>query len=137
PAKLEEEAKRSFQEMREDQGRFIYDKDGFVYPFSDGERRVKWSSIERLTGYKRDLMTTDEIWMDVTFDGLFVTFSEDTPGWYIFQEKLRAALPGVSPNWEFDIMFPAFATNFTVLYERGDRKIPAATNFHAWFEDIE
>jgi len=137
PVKLEADAKKSFQEMREDPGKFIYDEDGFAYLFSDGERKIKWSSIERLEGYKLDLMTTDEICMRLTFDGLVVTFSEETPGWYIFQEKLHAALPEVSSNWEFDITFPAFATNFTILYERGDRKMPAATNFHAWFEEIE
>jgi len=137
PAKLEADAKKSFQEMKEDQGRFIYDEDGFVYPFSDGERKVKWSSIERLEGYKQDLMTADQICMDITFEGSHVTFSEETPGWYIFQEKLHAALPGVSSSWEYDVMFPAFANNFTVLYEREDRKMPAATNFHALFKNIK
>jgi hypothetical protein len=118
PARLEADAKKSFQEMMEDPGRFIYEEDGFSYPFADGEGKIRWSSIERLEGYKRDLMTTDLICMDVTFDGSVVTFSEETPGWYIFQERLRAALPEVSPTWEFDITFPAFGTNFTVLYER-------------------
>jgi hypothetical protein len=118
PAKLEADARKTYHEMIVDPGRFVYEDGGFIYPFADGEVKVKWSSIEKLEGYKQDMRTTDMICMDITFEGLVVTFSEETPGWHIFQEKLRAALPEVSASWEFDIMFPAFATNFTVLYER-------------------
>ena len=31
-------------------------------------------------------------------------------------------------------MLPAFATNFTVLYEREDRMMPESTNFYAWLD---
>jgi hypothetical protein len=128
PAKLQADARRSFEEMMKDQGRFVYDENGFIYPFADGTAKIKWTSIERLEGYKRDFLTMDMICMDITFDGSVVTFSEETPGWYIFQEKLRAALPEVSKNWEFDISFPALATNFTVLYERKDGNLLEGKN---------
>lgn len=34
-------------------------------------------------------------------------------------EILNSAFPSINENWYFEVMQPAFETNFTILYERG------------------
>jgi hypothetical protein len=120
------------QALQADKGAFEYEDDGFRYPFKEYNEKIAWVDIERITGYKKDLMTTDEICMD-DFEGEWkVTFSASLPGWYYLLTKLKSAFPAIPDDWDGQVMWPAFATNFTVLYERGDRVMPESTNFYAW-----
>jgi hypothetical protein len=82
-------------------------------------------------------MTVDDICMDVTWNGWKATFSEEMPGWKELQKKVSEIFPDVTADWERKIMRTPFATTYTVLYEREDRKMPAAANFQAWFENID
>jgi hypothetical protein len=104
---------------------FTFEEDGFVYPFKSGRAKIKWAEIERLEGYKRDRMTVDDICMDVTWGGRNATFSEEMPGWKKLQKEISKIFPEVPANWERKIRRTPFATTYTVLYEREDRKTPA------------
>lgn len=117
-------------------GLFVFEADGFVYPFKSGSAKIKWVEIERLEGYKKDLWTVDEISMDITWNGWKATFTEGMPGWAELQKKIKEVLPAVPSNWESTVMLPPFAGNYVVLYEREDRKMPGKTNFHASFKNI-
>lgn len=107
-----------------------------MYPLQLGRAKIKWAEIERLEGYKRDRMTVDDICMDVTWDGWKATFSEEMPGWKELQKEIRKIFPEVPADWERSILRTPFATTYTILYEREDRKMPEGTNFHAAFENI-
>ena len=120
------EAQRSvnFQQQLLDLGGFVYEEDGFTYQFKDGVEKIKWTAIERLEAYKVDLMTTDEIRMNIVYGEYQFTITEETPGWYQFVERTKAVFPIIPKDWDAVITKPAFATNFMVLYERGDRSMP-------------
>jgi hypothetical protein len=113
-----------WQRLQEDLGEFVYEEDGFSYPFKEHAGKLPWSEIERIVAYKLDQMTTDEICLDISTNGWKITYSESVPGWYQFVAKLKQAFPAIPDNWDGQIMQPPFATNYTVLYEREERRMP-------------
>ncbi len=111
-----------FDKLFNDLGLFVYDSDGFIFSFRDGPQKIKWADIERLAAYKVDLLTVDEIRMDIAWKDRQFTISEETPGWFQFVLKTKAVFPVIPQEWDFTIIHPAFATNYTVIYERSEFK---------------
>jgi hypothetical protein len=101
-----------------DTGRFVFEPDGFYYPFKKHVEKLNYVDIDRIVAYKLDLFTTDEICMDIFSGDWIITFSESLSGWHRLLENLSAAFPTIPENWDNQIMFPAFATNYTILFER-------------------
>jgi len=132
PEPLSEEAKQRWHRLEVDPGKFVYQEDGFTYPFNDGVTKIKWTDIERISAYKADRFTYDEICMEITSGGLTWTLNEDTPGWYQLLKRLADVFPSIPKEWDWDIVQPAFATNYIILYEREDRMLPESTNFYCF-----
>lgn len=133
---VSDERKKRFEIKFNDLGQFIYEEDGFILQFKSERQKIKWTDIERLIAYKADLLTTDEICIDIVFNNFQVTITEETPGWYQFIEKTKLVFPGISKNWDSEIVYPAFVTNLTILYQRADREMPGENNFYASFKNI-
>ena len=114
------EAERALrrEQKRQDPGAFTYEEDGFFYAFITETRKINWSAIERIVAYKQDLITEDQICLDITYEDWVTTFTEETPGWYIFLRKIKEQFPGIPDNWNDALLQPPFTTNLTVLYER-------------------
>ena len=114
------EAERAMrrEQKRHDPGAFTYEEDGFFYAFMTETRKISWASIEKIVAYKQDLITVDEICIDIIYDNWVTTFTEETPGWYVFLEKIKMVFPGIPPDWSDAIMRPPFDTKLMVLYER-------------------
>lgn len=97
--------------------------DGFEIVEAEGERHtVRWARVTRVATYKRDHFTTDEIIITFEVVDLPGTRFQASEEWAGFPD-LRAAMErrlGISPAWFGDVMKPAFAENFRVLYERHD-----------------
>ena len=108
----------NMEERLSETGNFTYHEDGFEYLFKDGPIKIKWSDISSLTGYKIDLFTTDEICLDIVWQGYQMTITEETPGWYQFVERTKAIFPDIPKDWDINIIHPAFAENRTVIYQR-------------------
>ena len=132
PKSPPEDPNQRWQRLQEDKGKFIYEDDGLIYPFSDGIQKIKWAEIERIAGYKTDLMTTDEIRMDIQWKGQTWTLTEETPGWYQLLKRLHDTFPSIPEDWEGAIIQPPFATNYTILYEREDCVLPESNNFYCF-----
>jgi hypothetical protein len=115
----EADSPMDLDKLREDMGGFIFEADGFRYPFKEGLDKFNWSEVERIVAYKLDRMTTDEICLDLVANDWQATYTEMTPGWYQFLEKLESVFPTIPPDWDAKIALPPFATNYTVLWERG------------------
>ena len=81
--------------------------------------KYNWDGVEMIVAYKVDLLTTDEICLDIFYGNLQITFTEETPGWYLFIKKLGSVFPSIPSCWDAVIAQPAFAENRTVLYRRG------------------
>jgi hypothetical protein len=120
PQKLKRERDliKPFKGNYNDMGIFTFNTEGFTITLKDGTHAIQWHNVEKLTGYKIDLMEFDEICLNiVTNDGSF-TISEDTPGWYQFLEKTKVVFPVIDKHWDATIVYPSFATNLTILYEK-------------------
>ena len=133
---VSDEEQKRFDIKFNDLGKFIYEDDGFIFPFKSERQKFKWTDIERLIAYKLDLMTTDEMCLDIVYNNWQTTITEETPGWYQFIEKTKLAFPNIPKNWDSEIVYPAFAKNLTILYQRADREIPDENNFYASFSNI-
>jgi hypothetical protein len=107
-----------FDKLYNDEGLFLYVADGFIFSLKDGPEKIKWTDIERLAAYKLDLITVDEIRMDITWNNRQFTISEETPGWFQFVLKTKAVFPAIPQEWDISIIHPAFERNYTVLYEK-------------------
>lgn len=81
---------------------------------------LRLESIDAVTFYKRDEITTDLICCDVGVEGKIWTFHEELPGWPLLIEHL-GKLPGFNQDWYGEVVKPAFAPSITPAY----RKAPA------------
>lgn len=99
-------------------GIFEYLEDGFIIDLKNGKRKICWKDIESLEGYKRDLMTIDQICLDIVLKETIITISEDTEGFGPFIEELKKQFPSIDKDWDWKITQTPFATNLTVLFKR-------------------
>lgn len=110
------------KKQQEDLGFFLYDETGFKYDDQNKVMYHKWADIKSIFGYKEDRYTTDKICVDLfTSDGFCIKLTEDTPGWYQFNKKLTENFLTISNNWEGDIIYPAFKSNLTLLFDKAGR----------------
>jgi hypothetical protein len=137
PSQISDESKKRFDIKFNDLGKFTYEADGFIFEFKSGQQKIKWTDIERLIAYKQDLLTTDEICLDIVYNNWQTTITEETPGWYQFIEKTKIIFSTIPKNWDSEIVHPAFATNLSILYQRADREIPDENNFYASFTNTD
>jgi hypothetical protein len=97
-------------------GAFEYTDNGFTYTRGDFVKTLKWSDITQLNVYKADLMTIDEIRMQIVYGDLSFEISEEVPGWYQFVARTKKIFPSIPSSWEYEITQPPFATNFRTIY---------------------
>ncbi|TDE08307.1 hypothetical protein [Dyadobacter psychrotolerans] len=113
------------QRSSDDFGAFIYNDHGFALRSETGSlTEYKWAGIISIFGYKVDLVTTDEISMDIfTNDNSCLTLNETLPGWNQFNDQLRKNIGLISDNWVLQISAPAFETKLTLLFDRKCRNL--------------
>lgn len=116
----EEIRNKNWDAKYNDLGIFNYNNLGFDIKLDNELYSIKWIDIEKLQAYKVDLMTTDEICIDITFNNQWIMITEETPGWYQFIEKLKIALSTINDNWEVLVLKSPFEYDLTTIYERAD-----------------
>ncbi|HJW08735.1 MAG TPA: hypothetical protein VJ483_03825 [Holophagaceae bacterium] len=86
------------------------------------ESQIPWGSITEIKVFKRDLLTTDLICMEILQGELAVLIHEEMPGFDWVVHELGQHLPGVEPfeRWFRNVAFPAFEPNVSVIYRVGD-----------------
>jgi hypothetical protein len=85
----------------------------------------EWEAVARVVAFKRDLYIHDLLC--VTFelaDGSGFEIHEHMMGWQDLIDSLHDRLPGSVPfvEWWQEVVFPAFETNETTLFERQQTK---------------
>lgn len=126
-----EKLQNEIQEMRNDTGIFTYTDNGFTVKINDQNHTIAWTDIQALFGYWVDLVTFEEIRMDVFCDnGITYTISELTAGWFIFLEKIEEQFPTVKQNWDHEIVLPDSQPNMTLVYEKHNKTIDEATDYY-------
>ena len=108
---------KPFTEMWDDLGVFQYDTDGFIIIYEDFNKTVKWADITQLNVFKIDQMTNDRIDMEIVYGDKCFTITEELPGWYQFVLKTKEVFPTIPKDWDLNIVFPAFATNYMTIYD--------------------
>ena len=107
---------------------YIWDSDAFsIQDTSTGEKSAPcyWTTVTKVTVFKRDLFTTDCICMAFEMtDGKKLETHEDTNNWREFIEELPKHLPGCkSPaDWLWNVTTPAYAPNITEIFLRSSKQ---------------
>ncbi|AWA31077.1 hypothetical protein HYN48_13820 [Flavobacterium magnum] len=109
---------KSFDEIYNDLGCFKYDEVGFILDYENFNASVKWDEITQLNVYKKDLITIDQIEMQIVAGQKYFTISEELPGWFQFIIKTKEMFPTIPKDWDMKIINPPFQANFTTIYEK-------------------
>lgn len=91
---------------------------GFSISLESGIKDIPWNDVEELHAYKKDLLTYDEICIDIVLNESIITITEEIEGWIEFTEKINEIFPTINKEWYADVMLPAFETNVTILYKK-------------------
>jgi hypothetical protein len=108
----------AFEEMYKELGAFKYDDTGFTIHYEDFTEGLAWSDITQLNVYKVDQFTIDRIDMEIVHGDKAFTISEELPGWYQFVLKTKEIFPTIPKDWDIKIIQPAFANNYTTIYDK-------------------
>lgn len=108
----------TFDEMYKELGVFEYDDTGFTIHYEDFTKRLAWSDITQINVYKVDQLTIDRIDMEIVYGEKAFTINEELPGWYQFVLKTKEIFPRIPKDWDVKIIQPAFATNYTTIYDK-------------------
>lgn len=119
--KTQEQYEKEREAKEKDPGLFIYSKEGFEYQEKNNSFKTKWDQIEQVIAYKTDNYAYDTIYLSIILlSSEEWHLSEDTPGWHIFTKELELNLSGINPLWNFEVISPAFETNPTLVYKKGE-----------------
>lgn len=126
-----EQIKKELAKRKTDFGLFAYTDKGFTIALQNKFHTINWTEVLCLFGYKVDLFAVDEIRLDVFCENnIAFTLSEETPGWYVFLDKIVENLPQSKPNWAIEIAFPAFETNLTLIFEKYNKSVEEAKQLY-------
>ena len=109
---------KSYEEIYNDIGRFEYHDDGFTVHLELLSKTIRWEDITELNVYKTDLMTTDRIDMEIVYGDRYIVIDEELPGWHQFNIRLNQKIEVTPKDWEWQIVQPPFATNYTTIYRK-------------------
>ena len=93
-------------------------KNGFQVNYDDEITDFQWSEIEKLTGFKVDRFTIDDICLKIESKNKTAYATEEFQGWWKFMDKMLSEFPQIDKNWEGIIAKPAFERYETELYNR-------------------
>ena len=109
-------------------GSFEYSETGFV----ETEQNIKmdWNDIDSIFAYKIDLLTTDEICIDIFSNQNALHLNESTWGWSQFIDRLEKNL-NIDSDWIKEVTFPAFEKNLTLIFDKKKRsQVEAIQEFY-------
>lgn len=107
-------------------GAIIVDGKGFYLPGIES-RHVPWPSVRCIRAFKKDLMTSDEVFLSFQNDTApeYVEVSEEDSGFAEFRVLIEKRFSFPDGWWE-SVLKPAFVRNEIVLYVRTNSIQPGA-----------
>lgn len=83
------------------------------------EQRVPFAEVRKVVAFKRDCNTVDSIRMLLVTEAGVVEIGEEMAGWDAWTAALPERLAGAKrfEEWFFEVAFPAFEENATLLYD--------------------
>lgn len=82
------------------------------------ESQISWEDVEKIHSYKIDLITIDEIILEISTKDKINRFPESEENWFEFANFITEKFGLESFEWYFHIMHPAFQENRTLLFEK-------------------
>lgn len=117
--KNEAEFLKSLDEGLTGFGNFKFDDIGFKVISLESEEYVEWDKIDKLIAFKIDLLTFDEIRLQIHLESeRIIEFGEEIPGWSEFVLRLRNQFVEIDSSWETNISKPAFERKETIIYKK-------------------
>ena len=114
--RIKDQPKENFPAYQD--GIFIYNENGFTVGLDNATLHVLWTDIKKISAYKVDQLTVDCIVIDVELENTRFTINDETAGHMKFMETAAERLAGFKKDWFGIVAFPAFETNFTIVYQR-------------------
>jgi hypothetical protein len=109
----------SYEEFYSSSGNFEFYRWGFAETVRDKQVSVIWEDISKITVYKRDLYTEDQICLEFELaNGYIFIVSEDVEWWFQLIIHLEKEFPEVTLESIMKIAHPPFERNETVLFSR-------------------
>jgi len=92
-----------------------------------GSSQLRWSEVEEVHAFKRDLFSTDQICLVFKKSGKeeYYETHEEMVGYHDLLELLPSRLPKFTLAWFPMVVFPAFKTNHQIIWKRSPIKIAA------------
>ena len=113
---------KAFDLRYSDTGVFQYVDTGFNFTDTDQKIFVAWTDIETIFAFKRDLMTVDELNIEVFLkNNMRIRLTEEIDGWFQFIIKIKEVFPSINKEFDTKLIFPAFETNLTIIYNSTDK----------------
>ncbi len=112
------ESGKTFGEIYSDMGNFEYFDDGFRMTDKEIKSTIKWSEIDQINAYKKDVYAYDIVLMEIVCGEKTLIINEETPGWFFLVLKLKQVFKEIPENWDMEITQPAFRENYTVIYSK-------------------
>lgn len=117
---LSEESKQELERKKTTPGYFVYTEGGFSFDDTERQFNTRWNEIESIIAFKSNNYTCDTVHLAVRKEnGDELVFSEDTPGWFVFTDKIFECLPGSDAIWMLKVITPDFEESITSVYIKG------------------
>ncbi|MFD2920001.1 hypothetical protein ACFS6H_09800 [Terrimonas rubra] len=120
---------KAFDLRYNDTGVFQYVHTGFYFSDKDQTIFVAWADIKSIFAFKRDLMTVDELNIEVFLkNDTRIRLTEEIDGWFQFIIKLKEVFPNIDKEFDTKLIFPAFETNLTLVYNSKNKTLSELIN---------
>lgn len=96
----------------------LHKENGFIYSSGKINRLFIWEDIIKITAYKVDLITIDEVRLDILDNNGSITIGEEHNFWGNFIIKLSEQYSEIDTKWFSKIVKPTFENNETILYQK-------------------
>lgn len=81
------------------------------------ENHILWEEVETIYSYKIDLITVDEIILEISTKDKIYTFPESSENWFEFAKFITEKFELESFDWYEKVRNPAFQENRTLLFD--------------------
>jgi len=93
-------------------------KNGFEINDGTSISNIKWDEIEKIDAFKRDLLTEDQICLEIHVDKKQFYCSEDFNGWIEFEKELQIRLAELDKNWLSKVLQPPFEESRITIFPK-------------------
>lgn len=100
-----------------------FSKQGLQYSIQGVTFVINWLEIAEIIAYKVDLMTYDEVRLDIKCSGQILTIDEESENWDKLCSRLSLLFPMIDIKWLGKVIQQPFKANRTILYQNSHPRV--------------